>query len=172
MIFPHGRLLLRTRSDRRAAGTAVKAGTIIHRGIIDNSCIVDDRSIDISVVYDRRIYIYDSGVVMKGAATPFAPHKTRSSVSVTIVNASIEPYMETPISRMPSVNAACVTPISRRPKVPRHRRAYPNTGHPIISIDLIVCPITGTPQVAVHRTGRLRIHRQGRRRRPDIYAYG
>ena len=141
MPFPNGRLLLRRRTGSNPSGTSVKGSTIVNY----RSIVHYDRAVDIGIVYYGGIDIHYGGVIPERSSFPTAPSETGASVSISIVYAAIETDMGSPITCMPSINASGIPPIRRRPQVADHWRAYPNTGYPVISIHIIIGPVTGCP---------------------------
>jgi len=107
MILPHRDLLIRI-GPGVDPDAAVEAGAIHYR-------IVDDGPVDISVVNNRGIYIHDGRIVPEVTAVPFTPNKTHSPITITIIDAAIKADMRSPISAMPAIDTAGVTPITRRP---------------------------------------------------------
>jgi len=74
-----------------------------------------------------------------------AAGKADAAVSVTIIDPAIISNVRPPITIMEAIVTAGITPITWRPIISYLGRSYPNAGHPIIAVDIVVCPITGLP---------------------------
>jgi hypothetical protein len=96
-------------------------------------------------MHDGSIHIDDGRVIPEDAPMPLTSYISYPAISITIIYPAIKPDMHSPISGMPSINTAGITPISRRPKQPGPGRRYPYTRYPIISVNIIVRPITRRP---------------------------
>ena len=94
------------RSRIDSAGPAVKAD-VAHGG-------VDDRLVE-CVVNDRAVYVHDRGVVEEASALPVSAPEANAAVSESIVNATVEADMFSPVATVPGIGTVVPTPISRRP---------------------------------------------------------
>jgi len=155
MVLVLGRQFRRRGPRRDATGAAVIAD------IVDSGA-VDDRVVDVGVVNHGGVHIGDCGVVMEGAATPFASNKPYAAITEAIINSAIEADVRAPISSVPEVRASAPTPITRSPEEARGRGDHPRARNPVVSIRPIG-PITRCPDVARGRAYRLNIDRQSRR---------
>src|SRR6266567_2935651 len=138
-----------------AAATAIEANSIFPH-------VIDGLVVNVNVG-DRHI-IY-AAVVIERAATPVTARVTGAEISISVIDPAVEPNMWSPITGMPSVESTAPPPIPWGPKEARLRRKHPCTRYPVIPAGSIA-PITGGPNVAVARTGWLRINRQCRRTKP------
>jgi hypothetical protein len=93
----------------------------------------------------RSVYPHYCCVITEPAAIPSAATITIAAITVAIINASIKAYMRPPISNMEAVITTGITPVRRRPVKAGVRRGHPHAGHPIITICIIIRPITGLP---------------------------
>src|SRR5579859_35880 len=152
MVLVLGRQFPRRGPRRDATGAAVVAD-IVDRGA------VDDRIVDVGVVNHGGVHIGDGGVVVEGAATPFASNKSYAAITEAIINSAVEAHMRSPISSVPEVRASTPAPISGGPEEARRRGDHPRARHPVVSIRPIG-PVARRPNVARCRAYRLNIDRQ------------
>jgi hypothetical protein len=164
MILMHDRLFLSIGPCRNSA-RAVEAGPV-------NRAVANYCTIYISIMDHRPVDIHDGGIVAEMSSLPHTSSKSGASIAITIVHASVEAYMGTPIPTMPSIKPAFVAPIAWGPKKSHLGRHNPHSGNPIIPI-IPISPVTGRPQIPVVRAGGLGIDRQRGRPYPDgnPYAY-
>jgi hypothetical protein len=78
--------------------------------IVYNHC-----SVYINVVNNGCVHRNYRGVITEVAAIPVAAHKTRAAVAIAVIDTTVETYVRPPIACMKTINAAIITPISRRP---------------------------------------------------------
>jgi hypothetical protein len=102
-------------------------------------------TVNISVVDHRSVYPYHCCVITEPIAIPSAAAVTIATITVAIINASIKAYMRPPISYMEAIITTHVTPVRRRPVKAGVRRGHPHAGYPVITIRIIVSPVTGLP---------------------------
>ncbi len=95
-------------------------------------------------------------------ATPLPAPITYPTITKTIIDPAIKPYVRPPIPGMPAIYASCKTPITRGPQKSHRGRRIPVTRHPIVT-GITIGPITRYPNISVYRTGRLLIYGNGRR---------
>jgi hypothetical protein len=107
--------------------------------------IIYNRAVHISVMDHCAVYVNNSGVILKSAATPSAAAISIAAISKPIVNTAIEAHRRTPITKMKPINTTRKTPVTWGPIKARIRRCYPYTGYPIIAIVIIVSPIARLP---------------------------
>ena len=124
--------------------------------------VIDDSPVDVGRVNDGGVDVGHCGVVGKDPVIPVSADVIDTPVTVAIVNPAVEAYVRTPVSGMPEIRAALITPITRRPQKPDGRGFDPRAGHPIVAIRAI-SPIAGRPDLARTGANRLRIDRQDRR---------
>jgi hypothetical protein len=135
--------------------------------IIMNHClIVDHCPVNVGVVDRRRIHSPDGGIIVKGAPFPSAAVEARSIIAKAIVDSAIESDVGTPITAMPPVVAAGITPVTRSPKVFSFRRFNPDAGNPEITV-IAVGPVARNPKISIIRTIRLLVDGNWRRRNGD-----
>jgi hypothetical protein len=149
MVFPHGNLVPGARPGRYPA-RAVEAGAAARS--------TDHRTINIGIVYNGSIHIHHRRVVAEMATGPNASAKTDPSVTIPVINASVESYVWSPITSVPSIDATDAAPVSRRPKISHSGRSQPYARNPVISV-IPVGPVSRGPEIPVNRTGRLSIDR-------------
>jgi hypothetical protein len=133
-----------------------------------DGCIVYDRAVNIGIVDDRGIDIDHRRIIPEMTTYPITAGKSRTVIPATIVDTAIEADMRPPITGIPAIDPAGITPIAGRPQEADFGGFRPITRHPIISISIVVSPISRNPQITVDRADRLRIYRNNRR--PDIKA--
>jgi hypothetical protein len=166
MIFAGKRAFLCGRLTGDPTRT-VKAGAVVdHRGVVDNS------TVDVGVVDNRGVDVDHRGIIPVYAAGPAAADKTDATIAAAIITPAIEADVCAPVAAMPAIYTADKAPVTGRPQKAGLGRSNPDTGNPIIPIDVIIGPVTGRPQVPLNGTRRLYIDREGWRRRPDRNADG
>jgi len=161
MLFTCCRLFSRTRPRGDPARPAIKADPVDRR-------IVDDRAVNIGVVNDGSIDIDNSRIIPEMTTYPIAAGKTRTIIPASVIDTAIEADMLPPITGIPGIYPANITPVSGRPKEADLGRFSPITRHPIISIIIIISPVSRNPKITVNRADRLRIYRNDRW--PDMNA--
>ena len=137
------------------AARTVKTAVVIYGDIIYHGAI------NISVMNHCCIYINNRGVVTKPVTFPGPAYKADAPVAISIVNSSIKTYVRAPIAGVKAICSAFVAPIGRGPQQAEPGRRGPVARDPIITIFVIVGPVSGYPKVALYRAGRLFINRQG-----------
>lgn len=75
--------------------TATVEARTICRGVADHGAI------DVGVAYHDRVHMHHRCVVAEMAAFPPPADKAHSEVSETVIHATVESNMRTPIARMP-----------------------------------------------------------------------
>src|SRR6185312_14109580 len=94
-----------------------------------------------------------------------------SKIAVSVVNASVETDMRSPV---PFVENECLSfpsPIAGSPEKPWLRSQHPGARHPVIIVVVIVVgPVAGSPNVIFAGTKGLFINRQGRRAECNRYT--
>ena len=154
MPLMHRRLLLRI-WPRLHPGPAVKARTAC-------CCISNDGPVHISIMDNRRVHAGNSRIIAEMPAIPLPAPITYPTITKTIIDPAIKPYVRPPIPGMPAVYASGKTPITRGPQKTNRGRRIPVTRHPIVT-GITIGPITRYPNISVYRTGRLLIYGNGRR---------
>src|SRR5262249_44801299 len=94
-------------------------------------------------------------------------HKSNSTVSESVVHATIEADMRAPITGMKHIHAFVPAPIAWRPQHARLRRRHPYSWHPVISF-IAVSPIARRPHVTLHWARRVAPPAPRPRRRPAL----
>ena len=110
MSLPERRLFLCIRSRADAMRT-----TVIADPVVDCRIMYDNGIVDINVMNNRTIHIHNSCIIPEIMSLPSASAKTRSIITITIVHAPIKTDMRSPITRMKSIIATGISPISRCP---------------------------------------------------------
>src|SRR5580698_5022636 len=101
---------------------AVKAGVhIVH----DHGPVVD-------VMDARHIHVHHCAVVEECAASPLAAPEAYAAVAEAIINAAIKSDVRAPIAAVPTIQAACESPVARSQEH-AYRPDHPRPGHPIIA---------------------------------------
>ena len=162
VVFVHDRLFLRIGLTGNPAG-AVKACAVV-----DHRCVVDDRPVNIGIVYNRGIDVDDGRVIPEVSSGPSTADKAVAAVTAAIVTPTVETYVRSPIAAVPSIDATRIAPITRCPEKAWLRRCDPHTRYPIVTV-IPISPITGRPEIPVGGTRGLRIYRQNGR--PYVYRY-
>jgi hypothetical protein len=106
MMVALGEPLPFARSGPQPAG-AVETGA--------HSAFYDRRAIDVDIV-KAAADMHDSGVVAEHAAGPDAAQEADAGVSKSVVDATVESDVRTPISRVPYIDGSFKSPVSRRPQ--------------------------------------------------------
>src|SRR5580658_1635113 len=161
MLVVRSRFFRRSRPRSNPARPAIKTDPV-------GGCIVYHRAVNVGIVNDRRVDINHRRIIPKVTTYPIAAGKARTVIAASIIYTAIEADMRPPITGVPAIGPANITPITRRPKEPDLGRFRPVTRHPIIPIIIIISPVSRNPQISINRTNRLRIHRYDRR--PDMNA--
>ena len=156
MAIAFGYPLFRSRGVTYAAG-AIERGAVVYHGSIN-----DYRLVDIDVANNGGIHPGDRGVVVKDSTPPLAAYVAEAEIAEAVIDAAVEAHVRPPVSRMPQVNSARETPVSRSPQRARVGWGSPGARYPVITIRTIG-PIAGTPDITGLRAGRLDVHRYDRR---------
>jgi len=138
-------------------------GTVEADVIIDDSPVVDHCTVNIGVVDEGRIHAPNCSIIVKDAALPPAAIETRSIIAEAVVDTAIESNVGTPITAVPDVNSALISPVTRSPEVSRFRRFNPDARNLEITV-ISVGPIAGAPKIPILRTRWLLVDDEGRRR--------
>src|SRR4029077_8442114 len=134
----------------------VKAGmTAVH-------LFVHHIAINVGVVNDGLVHVGYGGVVPEPVPRPVAAPVAVSPVAVTIINSAIKTDRRSPVAFIEHVSAIIPAPPRRSPKHTDGWRSDPGARNQII-IAAAPAPVTRSPDVALHRTRRLLVHRQNRR---------
>jgi hypothetical protein len=157
VAFAQGRLLGSSWLSINSAVAAVIANPI-HRYIVHYGLVVD-------IVYVGYVYAIDGLVVIKIATAPISTLVAVTRITESVVDASIEAYLRSPISHVPNEGRTAPSPITWRPEKTDLGSEYPRSRHPEIAI-ITVRPIARSPNVAGTRAPGLLVHRQRRRCNP------
>ncbi len=117
---------------------AVKAGPAAGR-------IMYHRTVNVGIMNNSTINAHNGCIITEATAIPAATAVAIAAVAVTIIYAAIKAYVRAPIACMKSVYACRKSPISGSPVKSGIRWRYPNAGHPIIPIGIIISPIARLP---------------------------
>src|ERR1700722_9743541 len=161
MPVTRSRFLFRRRSRTDPTGAAIITDAV-------DSSVPDYRAVDIRIVNNGGIDIRHRRIIPESTTNPTTTGISGTEIPATVVDAAIEPNMRAPVSGIPGINPVYITPISGCPQEADFRRLGPITRHPVISIIIIICPISGDPEIPFNRTRWLRINRNDRR--PDTNA--
>src|SRR5215468_2025682 len=153
-----GALLLR-RLRRRSAGAAVEADFGHVDVVVDHGLVVDVCDVDASEIVHRAI-------VDEHAAPPKAARIAHAGIAKSVIDATVEADVWSPITRVPKIDAIPPAPIARGPKQAHRGGQYPRPGHPIVAV-VTPCPVTRRPDIAGPGNWRLLVDRQHRRRDGD-----
>ena len=145
----------RTRGDAAAAAVVADVG------------VVDDDIPLINIVYDRDVYIVDAAVIEKIAAAPVAAGVADAGITETVVDATVEADLRSPVTGVPDVGAAIPAPVARGPEKSNRGRLDPSSRHPKISAIIAVAPISRRPDVAGFGANGLGVNGQGGRSNRD-----
>jgi len=156
VVLAHGRLFLRS-GPRGHTARAVKA-RVAHRHVPNHSAI------DVGVVNHGGVHVHDRGVIAEDVPGPHAAYEPDSRIAEAVIHAAVKAHLRSPVTLRPSVDPVVPAPVARRPQQSRFRWRHPNSVHPVVARVLAPRPVPGLPQVALHRTWRLHVDRQHRRR--------
>lgn len=107
------------------ASTAVVADPVI-------GCVVCD-AVVINVVNVSHVHIVYRAVVVERTPVPISALIPMTDVTEAVVDTSVEANVRTPISMVPTIAAATIPPVRRRPQPTHVGSHYPRAGHPIIA---------------------------------------
>ncbi|CAM4182024.1 hypothetical protein BOTU111921_15670 [Bordetella tumbae] len=146
------------------------AGTTLNTvpaAVVADTTIVYVVDYDLAVVHVRdavHVDMVDLTVVVEAITLPIAAVVSRANIAKAIIDAAVIAYLAAPITRVPAVDVADKTPITRRPECADERRHDPGARHPVVPAR-INRPIARRPDIT--RTGdhRLIVDRQRRWRR-------
>jgi hypothetical protein len=142
--------------------------TTIAAVVADASSVIFDDCGVVGIVDDRFVHPIYGFIVEEVPIVPAATFVTASAVTVAIVNAAVKSDMFSPIAFMVDERASVVrTPVARGPKVSRLRSFDPRSRHPVVTIVIVVGPVTGSPDIAVVRANGLLVNRKSRRAEAD-----
>jgi hypothetical protein len=108
MLFMCSSLFSRTRPRRDTTRASIIADPV-------NGCIVYDRAVNIGIVNDRRVYIDNRRIISEMTTYPISAGKARTVIPASIIDTAIEADMRPPITGIPAIGPANITPITRRP---------------------------------------------------------
>src|SRR5579863_1390244 len=91
-----------------STGAAVIAD-VVDRGVVDDGLVVDVGDVGIADVIHR-------AVIVEGSMVPISALIADATISVSIVNATVEADLRAPVAAIPGESAATPTPIARRPE--------------------------------------------------------
>src|SRR5260221_5424135 len=108
MPFLRRLLLPRIRTIIHSTGTAIIAYLV-------DSYIIDDRLVDICIMYNGGVDIRHRRIIPETPTIPFATIIPAAAITAAVINTTVISYMRTPITTIPSIDPAHKTPITRRP---------------------------------------------------------
>jgi hypothetical protein len=121
--------------------------------------ITDHRTVNVGVMYNRSVYIHYRGIITEVVSGPSSAAITVTTVTVTIIDAAVKSHFGTPVTGMEPIKTTGVTPVWRSPVKSGIRRGYPYTGNPVVTIVIVIGPITWLPKVPIFRACGLHINR-------------
>src|SRR5277367_2467494 len=85
--------------------------------------VADVRVVDhdvplVDVVYDRNVYFIDAAVIEKIVAAPVAAAVANAGITETVVDATVEADLWSPVAGVPDIGAAIPSPVAGRPEKP------------------------------------------------------
>ncbi len=125
--------------------------------------VVDHHIVYIHIANHVHVHAIHCGVVVEITAVPVATIVPISGVSKPVINAAIEPDMQSPETMVEAISVADVSPIPRSPQRARIRRRNPASRNPVVT-SRPPPPVPRRPQIVRVRSRRLIILRQRRRR--------
>src|SRR5579872_7125225 len=90
--------------NRLAVGMKVPAADMIHRAVVGERSVM-----------------------------PVAARIADAGVSETVIDSAIEADVMAPVARMPHINAAAPSPVSRGPERAHEWREFPSAGNPVVT---------------------------------------
>ena len=153
MSIPCGNLIPRTGPGIDATVAAVIAD-VVNRGFVDYGLVVHMNVGDVNVI--------DGTVVVKGAIVPISTLISDTTISVAVIDATIEANVRPPVAGIPSVGVAAPTPIARSPEQANSGSHHPRAGHPEVAL-ITIGPVAGRPQITGIRCHGLHVYGQWRR---------
>lgn len=110
VMFIHGPLFFRAWPCSYPAASAIIAYMVVYYRVS-----LDYRTINISIMYYRSVYIYHSSIIPEVAALPSATGETNSKEASSVVNTTVKSYTGSPISGVVQISATIITPVAGRP---------------------------------------------------------
>jgi hypothetical protein len=117
----------------------------------------------VNVVHYRGIDVRHIAVIGERAVIPVRAIITPARVTETVVDATVETNVRTPVTGVPEIVIALVIPVRRSPEGIDPRCQNPGSGNPVIAAIGSVAPVAWRPVIAVAGTGRLAVFRERRR---------
>jgi hypothetical protein len=118
----------------------------------------------IYIANHRHIHTTHSGVVVEAPAAPVAAFIPIAVVAEPIIHATVEPDVRAPITVIPAIVIAGITPVARGPQRTDIRRHHPRAGNPVVPAVGRIGPVARRPQVVVARSFGLVVLGNRRRR--------
>jgi len=145
-------------------GNSIRATVEARVGIIDDRRVVDDRRIDVGRMNYGGVYAHCRCVVSEDSTAPLVAGKAASAITESIVHATVEANLCSPIPGMEDIHTSIPPPpIARSPEVAWLRSEDPCTWDPIVAANAIPRPIARCPHVVGLRAGRLNVNRENGR---------
>jgi hypothetical protein len=82
---------------------------------VSSITIIDNSTVDISIMNHRSVYIYNGSVIHEVVPLPSSAAKTVAAITIAIINAAIKANAGAPVATVESVRTAFITPITGRP---------------------------------------------------------
>jgi hypothetical protein len=157
MSIPCRNLIRRRRAGMNPTIAAVVAD-MIDRGVVNYGLVVD---MNIRHVH---IYIVYRTVVVEGAIVPISTLVSDTTISVAVIDATIEADVRPPVAGIPSVGAAAPAPVPWSPEQANGGSHHPRAWHPEVAL-VTIGPVAGRPQITAIRRHGLYVY--GQRGRSD-----
>jgi hypothetical protein len=126
--------------------------------IVDN---IDPILVD--VMHHGYVDVVDRAIVEEMSGPPVAALVACAYVSETVINATIEADVRTPVAMEEAVSSANVAPIAGSPERTLVGRLRPHARYPVVAGRGVI-PVAGGPEIIVTGSWRLLILRERRRR--------
>jgi hypothetical protein len=130
--------------------TAVIADVVVR-------CIVD-YSLVVNIVHACDVDVIHRAVIVERSVIPISALVANAAIAVAIIDATVKPYMFTPVTAMPGVPVIFPTPITRSPEVADFGSHHPGSRNPVVAF-VSIRPVAGRPYITVAGSHRLHVHR-------------
>jgi hypothetical protein len=149
---------------RRLSLDSARAPVVGHPRHID---IIDYRFV-VHITHVSNVYVVDGAVVIEVATVPITSVVSRTGVTESVVDATVESDLRSPVAGVPNVKPSSKAPVARCPKEARLRGDHPRARYPVVPVVVRAPrPVSRSPDVTGARTQGLRINRQNRRAKPN-----
>src|ERR1035441_343923 len=116
---------------------------MVHRRVVDYGFVVN-------IVNARAADIIYRAVVAEGPIVPIPAFIAGPTIPKTVVDATVEADLRTPVADIPGIGIAAPTPITWSPEQANFGSHYPRTRHPEVSL-IAISPVAGRPQITIAR---------------------